>query len=73
MLARTRGSNCDRIAISERWIYVLGLYIYHGGEASRWTGVSRYLERGFDPHLSPCLHTYQHARHTQKTMEVSGR
>ena len=28
-------------------------YTYTGGEASSWTGVSRYLERGFDPHLSP--------------------
>ena len=28
-------------------------YTYTDGEASGWTRVSRYLERGFDPHLSP--------------------
>ena len=30
-------------------------YTYTDGEASSWTGVSRYLERGFDPHLSPAF------------------
>ena len=28
-------------------------YTYTDGEASGWTRVSSYLERGFDPHLSP--------------------
>ena len=40
-------------------------YTYTDGEASSWTGVSRYLERGFDPHLSPTF-ILTHMRATLK-------
>ena len=47
-------------------------YTYTDGEASSWTGVSRYLERGFDPHLSPTF-ILTHMRATLKKPWISPR